>query len=142
VGPVPSYRLNLPTNWNVHNVFHPSKLKRYYYDESGPHPLQCRPPQEREIEKIVATRTLSNGQRQLLIQWKDHSPVYNIWLDDNDIVDESSLATLVHGRWYVGSKLLLLLLLLLLVLLFLLYFYYYHYHITTILFLLSLIRGH
>jgi hypothetical protein len=93
VGAGPSYRLELPPDWHVHNVFHPSKLKKYYYDTSGSHPLQHLPPQSREIGEILANRVLSNGQKQSLVKWKDHSPVFNVWINDEDL---SSRAMLAH----------------------------------------------
>jgi hypothetical protein len=85
VGPVPSFRLRLPPDWRIHNIFHPSKLRRYYYDTSGSHPLDHEPLESRVVEKILASRTLPEGQVQHLVKWKDHSPVFNVWMDEQDL---------------------------------------------------------
>jgi len=74
-----SYRLAIPSDWHVHPVFHPEKLRPYYWDTSGPHPLSSQPIDTRTIEKILAHRTLENS-RQVLVKWLNHSPIYNCWL--------------------------------------------------------------
>jgi hypothetical protein len=80
VGPVPSCKLEIPNNWDIHPVFHPEKLKMYYYDHNGPHPLDSLPIGERLIEKILAIRKIDN-RYQVLIKWKNHNPIFNCWLD-------------------------------------------------------------
>ena len=79
-----SYRLALPANWAVHNVFHPEKLRKYYWDTEGPHPLSALPLATRTIDDVLATRVLRRGNRhfhQALIKWRDHNPTFNVWLD-------------------------------------------------------------
>jgi hypothetical protein len=89
IGAGPSYKLDLPENWAVHNSFHPEKLKKYYWDSSSPHPLSSLPIGQRAIEKVVAVRVLEVKRNQqvirkvpqALIKWTNHHPVYNCWLD-------------------------------------------------------------
>jgi hypothetical protein len=80
-----SYKLELPKTWSVH----PEKLRPYYGNSNKPHPLSKLPIAERTIDKILAYREihLHNGlHKQVLIQWKDHSPVYNVWMTlDSDL---------------------------------------------------------
>jgi hypothetical protein len=80
IGSVPLYELDIPNDWHIHNVFHPEKLKRYYYDTEGKHPLDAAPVANRTIERILALRSLQ-GREQALIKWLNHSPVFNCWLD-------------------------------------------------------------
>jgi hypothetical protein len=80
IGDVPLCRLELPSNWRVHPVFHPEKLKMYYWDTQQPHPLENLPPDLRSIETVIAARKIGDCQ-QVLIKWKNHNPVYNCWLD-------------------------------------------------------------
>ena len=84
-----SYKLDLPSNWAVHPVFHPEKLKPYYWDTSGPHPLSSLPIAQRRIDRILAVRVLPETpvyarQSQALVKWVGHSPVYNTWLNYDD----------------------------------------------------------
>ncbi|TPX52255.1 hypothetical protein CcCBS67573_g09911, partial [Chytriomyces confervae] len=79
VGAAPSCKLALPSDWGVHPVFHPEKLKPYYFD-SAKHPLDNQPIALRVIDKVLSSRIL-DGHKQVLIQWKDHHPVYNCWLN-------------------------------------------------------------
>ncbi|KAI6172284.1 hypothetical protein M3Y98_00955900 [Aphelenchoides besseyi] len=37
------------------------------------------------IERVLRTRTL-NGRRQLYVQWKNHSPSENCWINESDLV--------------------------------------------------------
>ena len=84
-----SYKLDLPQNWSVHPVFHPEKLKPYFWDTTGPHPLSSLPLAQRRIERILAVRVLPetrvfSRQSQALVKWVGHSPVYNVWLNYDD----------------------------------------------------------
>lgn len=74
-----SYQLEFPFTWVINDVFHPEKLRPYYWDTSGPSPFDSLPQAERTIEKFIAIRTL-NTHRQVLVKWLNHSPVFNLWL--------------------------------------------------------------
>jgi len=78
-----SYKLALPKNWAVHPIFHPEKLRPYYWDHNGPHPLSSLPLAERTVEQVLAARVIKKNNRshkQVLVKWQNHSPVYNVWL--------------------------------------------------------------
>ncbi|TPX58261.1 hypothetical protein CcCBS67573_g09180 [Chytriomyces confervae] len=75
VGAAPSCKLALPSDWGVHPVFHPEKLKPYYFD-SAKHPLKNQPIAMHAIDKVLSSRVL-DGHQQVLIQWQGHHPVYN-----------------------------------------------------------------
>jgi hypothetical protein len=83
-----SYRLDLPPTWAVHNVFHPEKLRKYYWDTNGPHPLSSLPLATRTVENVLATRIIRTPNRrayyQALIKWRDHNPTFNVWLTLDD----------------------------------------------------------
>jgi hypothetical protein len=82
-----SYKLDLPSNWSVHPVFHPEKLRPYFWDHAGPHPLSELSIDQRTIERTLAVRTLRVNDidyHQVLVKWLNHSPVYNSWLPLDD----------------------------------------------------------
>ncbi len=85
ISPV-AYRLALPANWRIHDVFHASLLNPYHKTEAhGPnftHP----PPdliegeEEYEVERIVAHRTFGRSKSlQYLIKWKGYPESDNSW---------------------------------------------------------------
>ncbi len=85
ISPV-AYRLELPPNWRIHNVFHASLLTPYH--ETTAHgPNFTRPPpdlidgeEEYEVERIVAHRQFGRSKRlQYLIKWKGYPDSDNTW---------------------------------------------------------------
>lgn len=64
----------------MHNVFHPEKLRQYFWDSTRRDPLSASPISTRIISNVLSRRIL-NSQDQILVQWKDHHPVFNIWLE-------------------------------------------------------------
>src|SRR6266403_1001580 len=85
ISPV-AYRLELPPNWRIHDVFHASLLTPYY--ETTAHgPNFTRPPpdlidgeEEYEVERIVAHRQFGRSKRlQYLIKWKGYPESDNTW---------------------------------------------------------------
>src|SRR6266436_5220663 len=85
ISPV-AYRLELPPNWRIHDVFHASLLTPYY--ETAVHgPNFTRPPpdlidreEEYKVERIVAHRQLGPSKRlQYLIKWKGYPKSDNTW---------------------------------------------------------------
>ncbi len=84
-----SYKLDLPANMKIHNVFHISKL-RPYQDPTSFH-SQCidtyRPPpividkvDEYEIKDIV-DRQYHHGRLQYLVHWKGYNNTEDTWID-------------------------------------------------------------
>jgi hypothetical protein len=48
-----SYKLEFPFSWSVHDVFHPDKLRPYYYNKSKPAPFSSLPQAQRQIEREI-----------------------------------------------------------------------------------------
>lgn len=88
-----SFQLEFPPEYRMHNVFHPEKLRPYYWDSTLRDPLSPLPLSTRTISTVLSRRTL-NSQDQVLVQWKDHHPVHNIWLE----LTPSLRAQLQHAR--------------------------------------------
>src|SRR6266478_3976142 len=85
ISPV-AYRLELPPNWRIHNVFHTSLLTPYYETTAhGPNFTQPPPDlinreEEYEVERIVAHRQFRRSKRlQYLIKWKGYPESDNTW---------------------------------------------------------------
>jgi hypothetical protein len=66
VGPV-AYRLHIPEEWNIHNFFHVSQLKRVMGDVQQEEALLIDSGEEFEVEKILDTR-ISRNQKQFLVK--------------------------------------------------------------------------
>src|SRR6266404_2615087 len=85
ISPV-AYRLELPPNWRIHNVFHASLLT-LYHETTAHGPNFTRPPpdlidgeEEYEVEQIVAHRQFGRSKRlQYLIKWKGYPESDNTW---------------------------------------------------------------
>lgn len=75
-----SFELAFPPEYRMHNVFHPEKLRQYFWDSTRRDPLSASPISTRIISNVLSRRIL-NSQDQILVQWKDHHPVFNIWLE-------------------------------------------------------------
>ena len=81
-----AYKLELPTGWTIHNMFHESKLKPAHepqfpiQKETRPHP----PPdiinrdEEHEVEEVKQVRKRS-GKKEFLIKWKGLPQEENTW---------------------------------------------------------------
>ena len=81
VGPV-AYRLDLPSDWKIHNVFHVSQLKSVIGDFERESELLVESGKEFEVERIVDMR-ISKGQKQFLVKWKDYQDFDNSWVDES-----------------------------------------------------------
>src|SRR5258707_5949805 len=85
-----AFRLKLPAQWKIHDVFHASLLSPYRETpEHGPN--FTRPPpeligteEEYEIDKVVNHRGIS-GQRQYLIHWKGYSAAERTWETESNL---------------------------------------------------------
>ena len=87
-----NYRLELPTQWSIHPVFHIDLLMLYW--ETIMHGTNyLRPPpdlvdnkEEYEVKKILDSRQF--GQRkqlQYLVKWKGYPDLDNRWVDKDDV---------------------------------------------------------
>ena len=83
-----NYRLQLPTQWSIHNVFHTDLLTQYR--ETRTHgPNYLRPPpelvegvEEFEVEKVLDSRRRGRGCKlQYLVKWTGYPDSDNQWED-------------------------------------------------------------
>jgi len=87
-----NYRLKLPTQWSIHDVFHIDLLTPYREtDIHGSNYLRPTPDlinneEEYEVEKVLDTRQFGRGRKkQYLIKWKGYPDSDNEWVDHRDV---------------------------------------------------------
>ena len=104
-----AYRLLLPNNWRIHDVFHASLLTPYR--ETGNHgPNFSRPPpdlidgeEEQEIERIIDHRRYGKTRKlQYLIKWKGFPESDNEWVDPTHM-HASDLLSKYHRKHPLDS---------------------------------------
>ena len=94
-----NYRLELPTKWSIHDVFHIDLLTPYR-ETSFHGPNFPRPPpelidgeEEYEIEKILDQRQFGRTRRkQFLIKWKGYPDSESQWVNATDVHAPDALA--------------------------------------------------
>ena len=93
-----TYRLELPTQWSIHPVFHIDLLTPYH--ETPTHgPNYLRPPpdlvdnaEEYEVEKILDSRKFGRGRKlQYLVKWKGYPDSENQWVDKDDVFADEAV---------------------------------------------------
>jgi hypothetical protein len=92
LGPV-TYRLTLPKQWKIHDVFHACLLTPYKETElHGPN--ETRPPpdlvegqEEYEIEAIISHRLHKNRETTYLIKWKGYNSSENSWISESELTN-------------------------------------------------------
>ena len=87
-----NYRLKLPTQWSIHDVFHIDLLMPYKETElhgsnySRPAPDLIDNEEEYEVEKILDSRQFGRRhKKQYLIKWKGYPDSDNEWVDRQGI---------------------------------------------------------
>ncbi len=87
-----NYRLKLPTQWSIHDVFHIDLLTPYREtDIHGSNYSRLAPDlinneEEYKVEKILDARQFGRGRkRQYLIKWKGYPDSDNEWVDHKDV---------------------------------------------------------
>jgi len=87
-----NYRLKLPTQWSIHDVFHIDLLTPYQEtDIHGSNYSRLAPDlidneEEYKVEKILDTRQFGRGRkRQYLVKWKGYPDSDNEWVDHKDV---------------------------------------------------------
>ena len=96
-GPV-AYRLDLPTEWKIHPVFHVSLLKPYRSDTryKAPTPSSFRDgiPQW-ELDQILKHRQKGTAQgKEYLVAWKGFGPEYHSWMSEAALQDTKTLLSI------------------------------------------------
>ena len=93
-----NYRLELPTQWSIHPVFHIDLLTPYR--ETPTHrPNYSRPPpdlvdnaEEYEVEKILDSRKFGRGRKlQYLVKWKGYPDSENQWVNKDDVFADEAV---------------------------------------------------
>jgi hypothetical protein len=92
LGPV-TYRLTLPKQWKIHDVFHACLLTPYKETElHGPN--ETRPPpdlvegqEEYKIEAIISHRLHKNRETTYLIKWKGYNSSENSWIPESELTN-------------------------------------------------------
>jgi hypothetical protein len=86
-----NYRLKLPTQWSIHDVFHTDLLTPYRETPTHGANYQCPPPdlvdgvEEYEVEKVLDSRRYRHGRKlQYLIAWKGYPDSDNQWVNWDD----------------------------------------------------------
>jgi len=87
-----NYRLKLPTQWSIHDIFHIDLLTPYQEtDFHGSNYSRLASDlidneEEYKVEKILDSQQFSRGhKRQYLIKWKGYPNSDNEWVDKKDI---------------------------------------------------------
>jgi hypothetical protein len=86
-----NYRLKLPTQWSIHDVFHTDLLTPYRETPTHRVNYQCPPPdlvdgvEEYKVEKVLDSRRYRRGRKlQYLITWKGYPDSDNQWVNWDD----------------------------------------------------------
>ena len=86
-----NYRLKLPPQWSIHDVFHTDLLTPYRETPTHGANYQRPPPdlvdgvEEFEVEKILDSRRHGRGRKlQYLIKWKGYPDSENQWVNWDD----------------------------------------------------------
>ena len=93
LGPV-TYRLQLPKDWKIHNVFHVSLQKPYVSSpdhvlDDGQVVIPTQGVLELQLDRILGTRERSLRNRtqiEHLVQWKDYPEEDATWEDQYNLV--------------------------------------------------------
>jgi len=87
-----NYRLKLPTQWSIHDIFHIDLLTPYWETElhgsnySRPVPDLIDNKEEYKVEKILDFQQFGRGcKKQYLIKWKGYPDSDNEWVDKKDV---------------------------------------------------------
>ncbi len=86
-----NYRLKLPTQWSIHDIFHIDLLTHHEMVTHGPN--YSRPPpdlvnndEEYEVEKILDSWQFGRRHKlQYLVKWKGYPDSDNEWVNKNDV---------------------------------------------------------
>lgn len=80
-----AYKLELPPNLKMHDVFHVSLIKRYvdgHRTTTSPPPLDVDGELEFEVDSIIDHRDTFAGKRRVreyLVRWLGYTPEHDTW---------------------------------------------------------------
>jgi hypothetical protein len=93
-----NYRLELPTQWSIHPVFHTDLLTPYKEtimhgpNFTRPTPELIDGEEEYTVEKILDSRRFSRRQcLQYLVKWEGYPDSDNMWIDKDDVFADDKL---------------------------------------------------
>ncbi len=100
-----NYRLKLPTQWSIHDVFHIDLLTPYRETDihgsnySRPAPDLVNNEEEYKVKKILDTWQFGRGRkRQYLIKWRGYPDSDNEWVDHKDIHAPEAIREFKNSR--------------------------------------------
>ena len=105
-----NYRLELPTQWSIHPVFHVNLLTPYH--EMPIHSANyLRPPpdliggeEEYKVEYILAKRRIGqHHQLQYLVKWKGYPEADNQWINTQDMSADEAIVEFEHSNSTSGE---------------------------------------
>jgi hypothetical protein len=93
-----NYRLELPTQWSIHPVFHIDLLTRYHETPIHGANYQRPPPdlvegeEEYEVETVLASRRFGRRKKlQYLVKWKGYPDSDNQWINKEDVFADDAI---------------------------------------------------
>jgi len=98
-----TYRLQLPTSWQIHNVFHAMLLKPYkennVYGPNFPEP----PPEVENDEEVYEVESILNHRKrgrgyQYHVKWKGYSISEASWEPEQAFSDDGDMLSLYKQR--------------------------------------------
>lgn len=96
-----AYRLKLPDQWEIHDVFHVSLLHPHHQDADpdrhpAPPPLtEVDGEMETEVAAVLASRTYK-GRLQYFVSWVNEPPSNNLWIDADELANAKDLVEEFH----------------------------------------------
>ena len=93
-----TYRLKLPQEWKVHNVFHATLLKPYIETETHGENYMRPPPKLLEEQEVYEVKTIVKHQRrgrgyQYFIKWKGYPIKEAMWELEANISKDGDMLT-------------------------------------------------
>jgi hypothetical protein len=93
-----NYRLELPTQWSIHPVFHIDLLTPYHETTIHGANYQRPPPdlvegeEEYEVETVLVSRRFGRGKKlQYLVKWKGYPDSDNQWINKEDVFADDAI---------------------------------------------------
>ena len=102
-----AYKLKLPPNLKMHNVFHVNLVKPYRNDgrvQPPPPPIEIDDSLEYEVERVLDDRKVKRGKStktEFLVKWLGYGPEHNTWEPEKNL---TNCKEILEEYWvYVGK---------------------------------------